>query len=128
LLLTVSISVGLNQALHGRSFFLWQLEMRGHNIQDGPHSFLLRTTRVSSFMTELQEDENPSFDPESQTPRLRPETPLELALRTFDETGLTKLPVVTGHDTIEQIGWATQVNALRAYTKVLVDTSVEEHR
>ena len=128
LLLTVSISVGLNQALHGRSFFLWQLEMRGHNIQDGPHSFLLRTTRVSSFMSRLEPDEETEFDLTDGATVLRAETPLELALRTFDETGQTRIPVVEGHETVRQIGWATQVDALRAYTKVLVDTSVEEHR
>ncbi len=128
LLLTVSISVGLYQALYGRSFFQWQLELRGLNVQDGPHRFLVRTTRVSSFMRELEEGESSQLNTEDETPTLRADTPLEQALRTFDEGGYDRLRVVDSRDETRQIGWATQVGALRTYNKVLVDTSVEEHR
>lgn len=128
LLLTVSISVGINQALHGRSFFQWQLEIRGLQVRDGPHSFLLRTTRVAKFMTELADGQKLPLDSEDETPVLRTDTPLEIALRTFDEGGYDRLRVVAPGDMETQIGWATQLGALRAFNKVLVETSVEEHR
>ena len=128
LLLTISISVGINQALHGRSFFQWQLELRGLAVQDGPHKFLVRNTRVSSFMVPLGEDDPAAIDTEDESPILRADTTLEAALRTFDEGGHSRLRVVEARKEGIQIGWATQVGALTAFNKVLVDTSVEEHR
>lgn len=128
LLLTVSISVGLNQALHGRSFFQWQLEMRGLHIQDGPHRILVRTTRVATFMTAREGDDPREIDPEIEDVTLRPDTSLEQALRVFDESGRARLPVVDVRDDTRLVGWATQVGALRTFNKILVDTSVEEHR
>ncbi|WP_449301309.1 chloride channel protein [Pseudahrensia aquimaris] len=128
LLLCVSISSGINQALIGRSYFQRQLEQRGVQIEDGPHKFLIQTTRVSSFMVDLAEDDDPYIDPESDTPVLNPETPLEQALRAFDESGHSRLPVASKKDETIQIGWATQVGALRKFNSILVDTSVEEHR
>lgn len=128
LLLCVSISSGINQALIGRSYFQRQLEQRGVQIEDGPHKFLIQTTRVSSFVQPLNEGDDPYLDPEDTTPTLYPETPLEQALRMFDETGQARLPVVNPKDETLQTGWATQVGALRKFNAILVDTAVEEHR
>src|SRR5690606_5573898 len=50
LLLTVSIATGLSLAVHGRSYFHWQLEMRGHVLQGGAHRHLVRAVRVRDFM------------------------------------------------------------------------------
>ncbi len=53
LLLTVSISNGIAQAIHGHSYFHWQLEMRGLFVHEGPQRHLLRQRRVVDFMTPL---------------------------------------------------------------------------
>ena len=128
LLLTVSIAVGINQAVHGRSFFQWQLELRGLRIQDGLHRMVTVNTYVASFMTPLEDDEDETIDTEDERPKLRADTSLETALRMFDEGGYTRLPVVDARDESRIIGWATQVAALRTFNTALVDMSVEEHR
>ncbi|EFL90787.1 chloride channel protein [Ahrensia sp. R2A130] len=128
LLLTVSIAVGINQALHGRSYFQWQLEMRGMRVTDGPHRFMVRNTMVASFMAPLAEDDDPAMPDEEDLVVLRPDDTLEAALRTFDESGLARLPVRDATDATKIVGWATQVAALRTYNTALVDMSVEEHR
>lgn len=128
LLLTVSIAVGVNQAIHGRSFFQWQLETRGLRVQDGPHRLMVRNTRVSDFMEELADDEEDALDTEKHPNPLRGDTSLEVAMRQFDELGSSRLPVIDNRDNTKIIGWATQLAALRTYNNALVDMSVEEHR
>ncbi|MEP1089140.1 MAG: chloride channel protein [Rhizobiaceae bacterium] len=128
LLLTVSIAVGVNQAIHGRSFFQWQLETRGLRVQDGPHRLMVRNTRVADFMEPLAEGEDSAMAPEKDVNPLRADTSLEVAMRLFDEQGLSRLPVIDARDPETIIGWATQLAALRTYNNALVDMSVEEHR
>ena len=128
LLLTVSIAIGVNQAIHGRSYFQWQLETRGLLVQDGPHRLMVRNTRVADFMAPLSEEDNDVFDTELETTPLRADTSLEVAMRLFDEQGAARLPVVDARDSGKIIGWATQLAALRIYNKALVDMSVEEHK
>ncbi len=129
LLLTVSISAGLNQAFHGRSFFQWQLEARGLLFQDGPHQYLVRNTRVIDFMTPLQADEKPpTYDPAEDPPALQQDDTLEHALRIFDQGGHARLAVVGEEDQSKICGWASQVVALRYFNKALIDASKEEHR
>lgn len=128
LLLTVSIAVGINQAVHGRSFFQYQLELRGMRVKDGPHRYMARNTHVASFMTPLSEGEEETIDTESEQPTLFPDTTLETALQTFDQGGYARLPVVETRNPSNVIGYATQTAALRLYNKALVDMSVEEHR
>ncbi len=130
LLLTVSISAGLNQAIHGRSFFQWQLEARGLMVQDGPHQYLVKNTRVADFMTILDEEDEPlpPHDPEDGTVTLLATDTLEHALRTFDQGGHSRLPVLDALDNTKIIGWASQVNALRNFNKALIDASEEEHK
>ena len=53
LLLTTAIAHGLNQAIHGHSYFQWQLEMRGLFVQAGPHRTVIRNVKVMDFMTLL---------------------------------------------------------------------------
>ena len=127
LFLTVSIAVGLHQSLQGMSFFQWQLASRGFNTNQGPHGFMLHNTVVKHFMTELEETnfaEN-ELEKYEEECRLSKHTDLGEALKIFDETGHSYLPVMDGK---ELIGWASQVTALRAYNKLLVDASEEEHR
>lgn len=129
LLLTVSISAGLNQAIHGRSFFQWQLEARGLLVQDGPHKLLVNSTHVSDFMTPLEESEEPPpHDLEGDVPALTPTDTLEHALRIFDQGGHARLAVIDSKDNTKIIGWANQVVALRYFNKALIDASEEEHK
>ena len=128
LLLTVSISVGINQALHGRSFFQWQLEMRGHNVEEGPHYQLMESIKAKQILLPLDEDEKPEIDDEDATPLLTPESSLRQVLRAFDESGVSRLRVVANNQRDQQIGWITHVDALRLFNNLLIDTSDEEHK
>jgi CIC family chloride channel protein len=128
LLLTVSIAIGVNQAIHGRSFFQWQLETRGLRVQDGPHRIVVRNIRVADFMTMLEVGDDDQLPPENEGIPLRADTSLEVAMRMFDERGAARLPVVNASDSTKIIGWASQLVALRTYNDALVDMSVEEHR
>ena len=128
LLLTVSIAISVNQAIHGRSYFQWQLEMRGLRVQDGPHRLMVRNTRVADFMVPAVPGEAETLPSEPETASLRADTSLEVALRLFDDTGATSLPVVDARDPSRIIGQATQLAALRTYNNALVAMSVEEHK
>jgi len=129
LLLTVAIAHGVNQAVHGHSYFHWQLEMRGLFDHQGPHRQLMRIKKVMDFMDVLGADaETEAFDPDAGTPFLKATDTLENALRLFDEGGNTRLPVVDSRDPTKIIGWATQVRALDYFNKALIEVSVEEHR
>lgn len=129
LLFTVSISVGIAFALHGRSFFHWQLETRGLFVAEGPHRYLFKSVRVRDFLEPLPQTAEPEgFDPAGGGPYLRPADTLETALRTFDASGETTVPVVDPDDSTRIIGHASQVRALRYFNKSLIDLSVEEHR
>lgn len=129
LLLTVSISNGIAQAIHGHSFFHWQLEMRGLFIHDGPQRHLLRQRRVSDFMTPLEETEKPQLiDTENEETFLKASWTLEYALRTFDIGGFDKLPVVDDNDEKTIIAWAYQTHGLRYFNSALIEASEEEHQ
>lgn len=125
LLITVSISYGLTLALHGRSFFHWQLEMRGLFVQDGPHKYLIQTAHVREIMHPLPAPK--PFDPASGS-YLRPADTLETALRAFDSGGEHCIPVVSPDDAATMIGHLFQVDVLRKFNSALVDASEEEHR
>ena len=126
LLLAVSIATGLHLAIHGRSFFLHQLETRGVVLSDGPHRFFLKTVTVTTFMTALEE---PASLTDRGDPRsVREFDTLETVLRVFNETGADALAVVSSRDADRVVGTVTHVQALRAYNRRLVETSVEEHR
>ncbi len=126
LLLVVSVSNGINNAIHGHSFFHWQLESRGVFLQDGPHRYMMQTKRVSDFMTDLEEDEELP-DIEDATPRLTPNDTIETALREFDKEAGAKLPVVAVDNDRKIIAWAHQTNALSYFNKALAEAIDEEH-
>ncbi|MEM6463800.1 MAG: chloride channel protein [Pseudomonadota bacterium] len=129
LLLTVAIAHGVNQAIHGHSYFQWQLEMRGLFVHAGPHRAVVRNARVMDFMTVLAQDEKPPpFDPEAGTPSLQPTDTLDTALRTFDSGGHSRLPVIDEVGGTTVVGWADQVKALAHFNRRLIDASEEEHR
>ena len=129
LLLTVSISNGIAQAIHGHSFFHWQLEMRGLFVNEGPQQTLLRQRRVRDFMTPLdpQEEQPAALDPEQDQAFLKPSWTLEYALRTFDNGGHSMLPVVDERDETRIIAWAHLTHGLRYFNRALAEATAEEH-
>lgn len=126
LLITVAIAYGITLAMHGRSFFHWQLEMRGLFVQDGPHKYLVKNARISEIMRPLETPQ--SFDPGSGEAYLRPSDTLETALRTFDTGGQERIAVVKQDDATIMIGHAVQVDVLRQFNSALIKASEEEHR
>ena len=128
LLLAVAVSVGINEALNARSWFQYQLEMRGLAIREGPHRAVVKRIKVMDFMKPLPPGETQVFDTEEDTVPLQPDASLEVALRAFDDTGQQRLPVVDPNDESRIIAFATQVAALRAHSRALVAVSEEEHR
>ena len=129
LLLTVSISTGLTQAVHGQSFFHYQRSTRGIFLKEGPHKYLVRNIKVASFMHPPEEDEAARLEEyEEATAWVTTEDTMEAALRTFDRTGYDRLPVVDGRDTTRLKGWVERVDTLDAYNRALVAATEEEHK
>jgi chloride channel protein, CIC family len=126
LLLCVSISTGINHAIHGHSFFQWQLEMRGLFLAEGPSRHVLRTLRVHEFMKPLGTDQEPQVLAENAH-HLEAGYTLEQALRTFDTSGQEELPVIVSEADKKIIGIATQTGALRHFNAALAAASEEEH-
>ena len=128
LLLAVSISTGLMQAVHGRSFFHWQLGTRGLLLYQGPHKEIIRNVHVSDFMEPLEDGEiiDPPGDEDEPVLLTKYDT-LESALRAFDASGKSQIPVVDDRDTTRIIGWARQLTATDAFNKAMIEANVEEH-
>ena len=129
LLFAVSISTGISQAVMGRSFFYWQLYTRGIMLEEGPHKHFVKYFRVRDFMTPFDKNgEEEPFDILSGKPWLKSNDTLENALRAFDATHKSRLPVMEGTGKrMRQVGWVTHVGALASFNKALVDQSREEH-
>lgn len=129
LLLAVSISNGINHAIHGHSIFQWQLEMRGLFLNDGPQNYMLRATRVMDFMTPPAQDSTDEFDLEDENlPKLRSTDTLESALRAFDSGTWEQLPVVGDDDPMQLVGVASQLHALRYFNSALIKETEERHQ
>lgn len=133
LLLTVSVAVGLTIAIHGRSYFHWQLEMRGLFVNVGPHKYLVQKVRVAEFLLPPDPEsdgeflvEGYAFEEDRRT-LLMTDT-LETALRAFDETGQGRIPVLWSGENGAFAGWALEVKALAYFNDALIDAHVEEHR
>ena len=127
LLMTVAIAHAATQAIHGHSYFHWQLAMRGLFVQDGSHRTLARDGTVADFLDPLQPGEDDATPENLRPAALRAGDSLDVALRAFDTSGQGRLPVVDASGT-RMIGWASQVRALAFFNKALIDASVEEHR
>jgi len=127
LLLTVSISNGLTQAVHGVSYFHWLLNIRGLFLSEGPHQHIVQSVRVRDMMTPLGEDEDPETAKPEDGPYLQPAHTLRRTLRLFDETGREWLPVVDAQGG-DLIGWVRHFDAIESYNQALVAAHVEEHR
>lgn len=136
LLLTVSIAVGLTQAVLGHSLFHWQLGKRGLFLSEGPHQTIMRRLKVSDFAVELAQGEDdrlptPNEDDEAgsaTTPWLLETDNLDRALRLFAETGRSRIPVVAADDQTRIIAHADRLSALSMFNRALIDANVEQHR
>ena len=129
LLLAVSISSGLSQAVLGQSFFHWQLGTRGLFLQEGPHKSIVRNLRVRDFMTPLDADETPDLpEPEGEIAWLTPNDTIETALQTFDASGETSIVVVEGAHDMTPMAWAEQVAVLNMLNRALIEAHEEHHR
>ncbi len=129
LLLAISISTGLTQAVHGQSFFHYQLSTRGIFLKDGPHKHIARSLKVSDFMKPVEEYLSGSLkDFEEEAAWLTPDDTVEAALRAFDRTGHLRLPVVESSDTSKLIGWVEHLDALNCFNEALIEASEEAHK
>jgi len=127
LLLTVSISNGLTQAVHGVSYFHWLLNNRGLFLHQGPHQQIVHSVRVRDMITPLREGEDSQRSLPEDGPYLQETHTLRHTLRMFDESGQEWLPVVAPQGD-KLIGWVRHFDAIEAYNKALVAAHVEEHR
>jgi CIC family chloride channel protein len=129
LLLTVSVAHGLSHAVLGHSYFHWQLVQRGLSLHEGPHKEIMRRMRVSRFMTVLEPYEDPPGDlcPIEKC-WLSPTDTLEDALRAFDRSGASRIPVVSSSDPDTVIGWADRSTAISSFNRALIAAHEEEHR
>ncbi|MEP3427197.1 MAG: chloride channel protein [Roseibium sp.] len=128
LLLAVSIATGLTQAVHGKSYFHWQLGMRGCFVAEGAHRLLSETVKVRDFMEPPPEDEEDrKFNPGEDGPYLHDTDSLESALKNFDSCGRSTLPVVKKGDATKIIGFARHVLGLRYFNAALIKATKEEH-
>ncbi len=128
LLLCVAIAHGITQAVHGHTWFQWQLEMRGIFIAEGPHTTVTHHTQVMDFMDPVADGKQENYDPGRGVPSIKPTDTLDQALRAFDAGGHTHLPVVDAADQQKIIAWASYVKALRFFNRELISASEEEHR
>lgn len=129
LLLAVSIATGLTQAVHGKSYFHWQLGMRGCFVNEGVHQFLSETVKVRDFMDPPPEaEEDRAFNAGEDGPYLHETDTLESALKSFDSCGKAALPVVAKGDATRIIGIARHVRGLRYFNAALINATKEEHK
>jgi CIC family chloride channel protein len=126
LLLAVSISTGLTQAVHGQSFFHYQLSSRGIFLKEGPHKHIVRSLKVREFMCAADKFEADGHDEDDSW--LTPDDTMEAALQAFDRTGSERLPVVDSLDTSRLAGWVERMDTMDAYNNALIEVSEEEHK
>lgn len=129
LLLAISVSTGLTQAVHGQSFFHYLLSTRGIFLKDGPHKQIVRSLKVREFMLSREQHVSERLEDFAvDVAWLTPDDTVEAALRAFDRTGHNRLPVVESSDTSKLIGWAEHLDALNAFNAALIEASEEEHK
>lgn len=128
-LLAVSVATTVQKAIYGRSFFSWQLSMRGLLLDSGPHKRILKTWTVSEFLTPLANDEKIAHSEFEARPKLTPQDTLEKALQVFAQGNYTRIAVLTDPaDNATLVGWADYTKALTEYNKALIEANEEEHR
>ncbi len=129
LLLTITVSSGLTQAIYGRSFFHWQLGERGLFLIDGPHKHIVHTLHVLDFMHFVKDDEElPALDIKDDPTYLTPSDTLEKALRAFDAGGHARIAVIEEAEPERIIAWASRLDAVEAYNQALIQANIEAYR
>ncbi len=127
LLIATSIAAVVMQALAARSFFHWQLQQRGLDLQTGPHRRIMHTMTVADFMTPREKGTprkvQPPFD---KRPTLSQTDTLEKALRTFNSGNYSRLAVVDSGGML--VGWADYADALETFNKAMIEAEREEHQ
>ena len=80
-------------------------------------------------MVRAEPDSTPElYDSETDGPSLKPTDSLETALRIFDDSGRTTLPVVDPSAPDKVVASAAHVKALAYFNSALIQQNVEEHR
>ena len=129
LLVTVSISTALSQAVLGMSFFHWQLSKRGLFLAAGPHKQIATTLTVKEFYKSHLNPIPLDMDEDgTHPPTLRLSDNIETTLRQFNKTGKSELPVIIDKNDQKSIGIVHKVDALHAYNQALISAHEEEHR
>ncbi|MFC6686603.1 chloride channel protein [Jhaorihella thermophila] len=132
-MVAVSMSTALASRLVDRSFFLTQIERRGLHLAAGPQAYLLAMLRVGSVMRPLEQalpsDEAAARDLMARGLHVSPADTLEAAMPVFEARELPFLPVAVETDKgdLRLIGLLHEVDALRAYNRLLAATAAEEH-
>lgn len=129
----VSISTAFASKMVHRSFFLTQIERKGHHLAAGPQAYLLAMFRASHVMRPISELDAAQAallkKAHAQGSVVELRATLESALPIFDRSGWTVLPVIDptkdGEEAIK--GALYQVDALKTFNKALAATAAEEH-
>jgi len=133
-MVSVSLSTALASRLVNHSFFLTQLKRHNLDLAAGPRAYLLPVLPVSRILRPMDAEGSP--DPErcrkmiEEGRYLDANANLQAAMQMFEYHGETFLPVVTSgaEGALPQLlGTVVQVDALRAYSRALAETSAEEH-
>ncbi len=130
LLLTISICVGLSQAIQGQSIFHWQLAIKGIYLDRGSHRQIARNVKIS----EVFEACNPYIYDDKlhkKLPMIAKHKTLEDAIRKFGgfKEHENIMVVEENNDTkqITIIGHVSHIRVLQIYNRALIATNIEEH-
>ncbi|MBT5640057.1 chloride channel protein [Hyphomicrobiales bacterium] len=125
LILTISISSGLSQAILKRNIFHQQLEARGLNISDGIHKNLLYTIKTKDF---IKNDSSSNISNNIKNDLyLLEEDNLEKILSMFKASKLSELQIIDKNNKDKIIGTLSYVDVLHYYNEKLIENSKEEH-
>lgn len=131
-MISVSLSSVLANRLVHRSFFLTQLERAGVHLAAGPQTYLLATVKVTDVMQDISEKGLNDAKYKSLLDEgtfINITASLEHAMPLFTQTGETVLPVAQEDGVNPPVlkGVLHEIDALRAFNKVLTETVREEH-
>ncbi|MDA9164211.1 chloride channel protein [Amylibacter sp.] len=132
-MVAVSIATAFTSKMIHRSFFLTQLERRGVNLSEGPHSYLLAKYKVVSIMNSYEKtnlDEKYLWQMIEQGQYLDIGANLEAAMPMFQNGECEYLPVLSigpEKNSTKLVGVLYYIDALKTFNQALFDTSKEEH-
>jgi CIC family chloride channel protein len=133
-MVAVSMSTALASKLVDRSFFLTQIERRGLHLAAGPQAYLLAMLRAGAVMRPLGgargPDEAACRELIGRGIRIAAAETLEAAMPVFEHAETTFIPVVIDQGADKEpelLGALYQIDALKAYNRLLAATAAEEH-